>query len=88
LLHSGSLAIVLLPNLAALTHAYGQLLANLAVFALLIRLAALTSGALGPLSRSDPLTAVGFRRSAAAENMLIFGGLSITAIITTCSWSE
>lgn len=79
------LAIVLLPNLTALTQAYGQLLiAKLAVFAVLMGLAALNKWRFGPaISRGDPLAAVGFRRSLAAEYVLIFGVLSITAVMTT-----
>jgi putative copper export protein len=80
-----ALAIVLLPNLAALTQSYGQLLiAKLVVFAVLMGLAALNKWRFGPaISRGDSLAAVGFRRSVAAEYVLIFGALSITAVMTT-----
>lgn len=80
-----ALAIVLLPNLAALKQAYGQLLiAKLGVFALLMGLAALNKWRFGPaISRGDSLAAVGFRRSVAAEYVLIFAALSITAVLTT-----
>jgi len=80
-----ALAIVLLPNLTALTQAYGRLLiAKLVVFALLMGLAAVNKWRFGPaISRGDSLAAVGFRRSVAAEYVLIFAALSITAVMTT-----
>jgi putative copper resistance protein D len=80
-----ALAIVLLPNLTALRQPYGELLlAKLAVFAVLMGLAALNKLRFGPaIARGDPLAAVGFRRSVAAEYVLIFGVLTITAVMTT-----
>lgn len=80
-----SMATVTLPSLAALAEPYGELLiAKLAAFAILMGLAALNKLRFGPaISRGEVLAVRGFRRTVAAEYVLIFGVLTATAVMTT-----
>jgi copper resistance protein D len=79
------LAAFLLMSLANLNTTYGQLLlVKLAGFAILMGLAALNKWRLGPaLTRSDSRASIAFRRSLAAEYVLIAGVLSVTAVLTS-----
>ncbi len=79
------MAVLLLPNLSALTQPYGELLiAKVAGFALLIGLAAANKWRLGPtLVHGAAQSARWFRRSVAAEYALIAAVLTITAVMTS-----
>jgi copper resistance protein D len=79
------LAAFLLKSLANLSTTYGQLLlVKLAAFAVLMGLAALNKWRLGPaLARGDSRASIAFRRSLAAEYVLIVGVLSVTAVLTS-----
>jgi putative copper resistance protein D len=79
------MAVLLLPNLSALSEPYGELLiAKVVGFTLLMGLAAANKWRLGPALLSG--TAQGgrwFRRSVAAEFVLIAAVLTITAVMTS-----
>lgn len=79
------LAALLLPNLAALGSDYGRLLVLKVVgFVALMGLAALNKWRFGPaLARNDVKAAAAFRKSVAAECVLIVAILGVTAILTT-----
>lgn len=79
------LAVVLLRNLAGLATPYGWLLlVKVSLFALLMLLAALNRWRLGPaIGRGDARASRSFRRSVAAEYVLIAGVLAVTAALTT-----
>jgi putative copper resistance protein D len=79
------MAVLLLPNLSALSEPYGELLvAKVLGFALLMGLAAANKWRLGPALKSGT-TQSGrwFRRSLAAEFVLIAAVLTITAVMTS-----
>jgi copper resistance protein D len=80
-----AMAVLLLPNLAALGEPYGELLiAKVAGFVMLMGLAAANKWQLGPaLARGPGHSARWFRRSLAAEYVLIAVVLSITAVMTS-----
>jgi putative copper resistance protein D len=80
-----AMALWLLPNLAALSEPYGELLIGKVLgFTLLMGLAAANKWRLGP-ALVDGLVPSGrwFRRSVAAEYVLIVAVLSITAVMTS-----
>jgi putative copper resistance protein D len=79
------MALLLLPNVAALGQPYGELLiAKIVGFAVLMGLAAANKWRLGPALVSAPLqTGRWFRRSVAAEYVLIAAVLTITAAMTS-----
>lgn len=79
------LALVLLPNLAALADSYGTLLlTKVAAFALLMILAAANKWRFGPaIQRGEPARIAIFRRMVAVEFGLIVGVLVVTAIMTS-----
>jgi len=79
------LAIVLVKHLSGLATAYGQMLiVKLAGFALLMLLAALNKWRLGPaIARGEASASRAFRRSLAAEYLLIGAVLTVTAALTT-----
>ncbi len=79
------MAVLLLPNLSALSEPYGKLLvAKVVGFALLMGLASANKWRLGPaLVRGSQHSARWFRRSVAAEYVLIAAVLSITAVMTS-----
>jgi copper resistance protein D len=79
-----ALALVLLPDAAALRRPYGWLLlAKVALFALLMGLAALNRLRLAPaLARAQATAAVQLRRSIALEYALIAAALAVTAVMT------
>ena len=79
------LAIFILQSFAALRTTYGQLLlVKVAGFAVLMGFAALNKWRLGPaLSRGDERATAAFRRSLAAEYVLIAAVLSVTAVLTS-----
>lgn len=79
------MAAVLLPNLAALSTPYGRLLiAKVSGFAVLMGLAAANKWRLGPaLAREPSQGGRWFRRSVAAEYVLIATILTITAVMTS-----
>ena len=79
------LAIVLVKHLAGMATPYGQLLfVKLAGFAILMVLAALNKWRLAPgVARGDVSASRAFRRSLAAEYVLIAGILAVTAALTT-----
>jgi putative copper resistance protein D len=80
-----TLALCLLPNLAALDKPYGRLLiVKVSGFAVLMGFAALNKRRLGPaLARGDAAAAGSLRRSLAAEYLLIAAILCVTAVLTT-----
>jgi putative copper resistance protein D len=80
-----AMAVLLLPNLAALGEPYGELLiAKVAGFVVLMGLAAANKWQLGPaLARGPVQGGRWFRRSLAAEYVLITVVLSITAVMTS-----
>ena len=79
------LAAFLLKSLAGLRTTYGQLLlVKLAAFAVLMGLGALNKWRLGPaVGQGDPRARATFRRSLAAEYVLIASALSVTAVLTS-----
>ncbi len=79
-----SLALVLLPDLAALREPYGLLLlGKLALLAVLLGLAALNKWRLLPaLARGEARAARGLRRSIAAEYALLCAVFAVTAVLT------
>jgi copper resistance protein D len=79
------MAVLLLPNLSALSEPYGQLLIAKAVgFALLMGLAAANKWRLGPtLIHGEAQSGRWFRRSVAAEYVLIAAVFAITAVMTS-----
>src|SRR5258708_36465392 len=79
------MAVLLLPSVSALNEPYGKLLiAKVVGFALLMGLAAANKWRLGPaLGHGAQQSARGFRRPAAAEDVLIPAGLAITAVMTS-----
>jgi len=78
------MAFVLLPGLAALRTAYGQLLVCKAIgFSALMVLAALNKWRWGPiLAQRSADGSRAFRRSVAGEYVLIVAVLCITAVLT------
>jgi copper resistance protein D len=80
-----AMAVLLLPNISALGEPYGQLLiAKIVGFALLMGLAAVNKWRLGPaLVDASGQGGRWFRRSVAAEYVLIAAVLTITAVMTT-----
>jgi putative copper resistance protein D len=78
------MALVLLPDAAALLRPYGMLLiGKLALFTALMGLAAYNRLQLVPaLARADPAARSRFRRSLAAEYGLICAALAVTAVLT------
>jgi len=79
------MAVLLLPNLRALSEPYGELLiAKVAGFAVLMGLAAANKWWLGPaLVHGSVQSGLRFRRSVAAEYVLIATVLAITAVMTS-----
>jgi putative copper export protein len=79
------LAVMLLPDLAALFTTYGALLiAKVIGFAVLMLLAMLNKWRYGPaLERGDAAAGRAFRRSLIAEYVLIAATLCVTAVLTT-----
>ena len=79
------MAVLLLPNFSALSEPYGKLLiAKVVGFALLMGLAAANKWRLGPaLARGSVQSGRWFRRSVAAEYVLIAAVLTITAVMTS-----
>jgi putative copper export protein len=79
------MAVLLLPNISALSEPYGQLLIAKAVgFAVLMGLAAANKWRLGPALVHGPVqSGQWFRRSVAAEYVLIAAVLTITAVMTS-----
>jgi copper resistance protein D len=79
------MAVLLLPNMSALGQPYGELLiAKIAGFAVLMGLAAANKWRLGPALVIAPLqSGRWFRRSVAAEYVLIAAVLAITAVMTS-----
>jgi putative copper export protein len=80
-----AMALILLPNLDALRQPYGLLLlAKLGGFAALMVLATLNKWRLGPrLATGGLAAATTFRRSLAAEYVLVTGVLVVTAVLTS-----
>jgi len=80
-----AMAVLLLPNVAALSEPYGELLiAKVVGFALLMGLAAANKWRLGPaLVSATAQSGRSFRRSVAAEYVLIAAVLTITAVMTS-----
>ena len=80
-----AMAALLLPNLSALGATYGELLiAKVVGFAVLMGLAATNKWRLGPALVHAPLqSGRWFRRSVAAEYVLIAAVLTITAVMTS-----
>jgi putative copper export protein len=80
-----AMAVLLLPNVSALNEPYGRLLIAKAVgFAVLMGFAAANKWRLGPALVHGPAqSGVWFRRSVAAEYVLIAAVLAITAVMTT-----
>lgn len=80
-----AMAVLLLPNVAALSEPYGELLiAKVVGFALLMGLAAANKWRLGPaLISGTAQSGQSFRRSVAAEYALIAAVLTITAVMTS-----
>jgi putative copper export protein len=78
------LAIALLPNFAALATSYGRLLiVKVLGFSVLMVFAALNKWRLGPaLVHGDIRSSQAFRRSVAAEYVLLVAVLSVTATLT------
>ncbi|HWG69260.1 MAG TPA: CopD family protein [Steroidobacteraceae bacterium] len=85
LLAGTAMAVLLLPNVAALSEPYGELLiAKVAGFALLMGLAAANKWRLGPaLISGTAQSGQSFRRSVATEYVLIAAVLTITAVMTS-----
>jgi putative copper export protein len=83
-LAGAGMAALLLPDFAALLAPYGLLLgAKLLLFAALMGLAALNKLRLAPaLARGEPGALPRFRRSVAAEYVLICAVLAVTAVLT------
>jgi putative copper resistance protein D len=79
------MAVLLLPNLSALSEPYGELLiAKVVGFAALMGLAAANKWRLGPaLVQGAVQSGRWFRRSVAAEYVLIAAVLTITAVMTS-----
>src|SRR6266481_6109970 len=79
------MAVLLLPNLQALSEPYGELLiAKVVGFALLMGLAAANKWRLAPaLAQGTIQSGQWFRRSVAAEYVLIAAILTITAVMTS-----
>jgi putative copper export protein len=79
------MAVLLLPNISALSEPYGKLLIAKAVgFAVLMGLAAANKWRLGPALVHGPVqSGRWFRRSVAAEYVLIAAVLTITAVMTS-----
>ncbi len=79
------MAVLLLPNLQALSEPYGELLiAKVVGFAVLMGLAAANKWRLGPALVHGPAqSGRWFRRSVAAEYVLIAAVLTITAVMTS-----
>lgn len=80
-----AMAVLLLPNVSALSQPYGELLiAKVVGFAVLMGLAAANKWRFGPdLVRGPAESGRWFRRSVAAEYLLIAAVLAITAVMTT-----
>ncbi|HEY0340757.1 MAG TPA: CopD family protein [Steroidobacteraceae bacterium] len=80
-----AMAAVLLPDVAALRHPYGELLiAKSALYAVLLGCAALNKWRLGPgLGSGDPKAGRIFRRVVITEYAIMVVVLSITAVMTT-----
>jgi putative copper export protein len=85
LLAGTAMAVLLLPNLSALSEPYGKLLiAKVGGFAVLMGLAAANKWWLGPALVHGPVQCGRwFRRSVAAEYVLIATVLTITAVMTS-----
>jgi copper resistance protein D len=85
LLAGVAMAVLLLPNLQALSEPYGELLiAKVVGFAVLMGLAAANKWRLGPsLVHGPAQSGRWFRRSVAAEYVLIAAVLAITAVMTS-----
>jgi putative copper export protein len=79
------MAVLLLPNLSALSQPYGELLiAKVVGFAALMGLAAANKWRFGPgLVSGTAQSGRWFRRSVAAEYVLIAVVLTITAVMTS-----
>jgi copper resistance protein D len=79
------MALLLLPDATALGRPYGELLlTKIALFALLLVLAAVNKWRLGPaIARGDPRAPSGFRKSVLAEYCLICCVLAVTATMTS-----
>jgi putative copper export protein len=79
------MAVLLLPNVSALGEPYGELLiAKVIGFAVLMGLAAANKWRLGPALVHGPVqSGLWFRRSVAAEYVLIAAVLTITAVMTS-----
>jgi len=80
-----ALTALLVPNLAVFKQPYGQLvLAKVALFAVLMGLAAFNKWTFGPaIGTGDARVAGAFRRTVICEYVLICAVLTITAILTT-----
>jgi putative copper resistance protein D len=79
-----AMAVLLLPNISALGEPYGKLLiAKVVGFAVLMGLAAANKWRLGPALVHGPVQGGRFRRSVAAEYVLIAAVLTITAVMTS-----
>jgi putative copper resistance protein D len=80
-----AMAAILLPDLAALTHPYGELVVTKVVlFAALMGFAALNKWRFGPaIAAGEPRASTGFRRSVLAEYILACGVLAVTAVMTS-----
>jgi putative copper resistance protein D len=80
-----AMAVMLLPDFAALRRPYGELLiAKAALFAVLLGCAALNKWRLGPgLGSGDPQAGRSFRRVVIAEYAIMVVVLAITAVMTT-----
>jgi copper resistance protein D len=80
-----AMAVLLLPNAAALRQPYGELLLTKAgLFAVLLGCGAINKWRLGPaLARGELLAGRRFRRVVIAEYVLIVIVLSVTAVMTT-----
>jgi putative copper export protein len=80
-----AMAVILLPDFAALRRPYGELLiAKVALFAVLLGCAALNKWRLGPgLGSGDPQAGRNFRRVVIAEYSIMVVVLAITAVMTT-----
>lgn len=80
-----AMTVLLLPDVAALWHPYGELvLAKVALFAVLMALASLNKWRYGPALGNGDLTAGrSFRHMVIAEYVLIAVVLSVTAVMTT-----
>jgi len=80
-----TIAALLLPDVASLRKPYGELvLVKVALFALLMVLAALNKWRLGPaLGGEDLLAGRSFRRVVVVEYVIILAVLAVTAVMTT-----